>query len=87
MTSEPSKCAEVKGRMIQISLKGIYTKHIKKERKTGRRKQIRKIVSNVPAKALSSLQTFKGLYHTLNNEGKDAGMINKTYPQKSMNKN
>ena len=60
-TNEPSKCVEVKGRVIQISLKGIDTEQSKKGRKTAGKRPIRKkMVSNMGAKALSSLQTLKG---------------------------
>lgn len=57
-----SKCAKVKGRTMQISLKGIWTEQSKQGRKYSQKEthKEKKIVSNMWGKALSSLQILKG---------------------------
>lgn len=56
---ESSKYIETKGRVVQTSQKGIRIEQSKKEKNSQR--LIRKIVSNMQEKALSSLQTLKVL--------------------------
>lgn len=57
LTSEPSKCAEVKGRVIQISLKA-YAQNTRKREKQPERDRWGKSLQ-CASQGLSDVQTFK----------------------------